>query len=116
GSVPAGMALPDARVAAGVRVPLAPGAEPRLSRRSLRDRQPIDPAGLEVAPSQRTATGRRPVVRTPSTAQGTRALDSTGRLTGVISVVPAEDPARDPAAAAPPAPPERPGVASLPRE
>ncbi|MEE6272927.1 hypothetical protein V2J56_06155 [Georgenia sp. MJ206] len=83
------------------------GAIPRLSRRSLRERQPVDPVPAETPPSQRTATGRRPVVRTPSTAQGTRTIDSTGRLTGIIPVVPAEEPAPERSV---PMAPEEPGV------
>ncbi|PYF99142.1 Meckel syndrome type 1 protein [Georgenia satyanarayanai] len=64
----------------------APSAPPRIpSRRSLRERDP-GPASAEQ-PQERTATGRRPVVRTPSTARGVRALDSTGQLTGIQPVV-----------------------------
>lgn len=64
------------------------GTGPRLaSRRSLRDRAPDPAAAPPERPQERTATGRRPVVRTPSTAQGVRALDSTGRLTGIQPVV-----------------------------
>ncbi|WP_454085915.1 hypothetical protein [Georgenia sp. Marseille-Q6866] len=60
--------------------------QPRIpSRRSLRERAP-QPETAE-RPQERTATGRRPVVRTPSTAQGIRALDATGQLTGIQPVV-----------------------------
>lgn len=57
------------------------------SRRSLRERaEEPGPEPAERA-QERTATGRRPVVRTPSTAQGVRSLDTTGRLTGIQPVV-----------------------------
>ncbi|WP_193311512.1 hypothetical protein [Georgenia satyanarayanai] len=62
-----------------------PGPPRVPSRRSLREREP-GPAAAE-RPQERTATGRRPVVRTPSTAQGIRALDATGQLTGIQPVV-----------------------------
>src|SRR5690606_40395499 len=56
------------------------------SRRSLRERAATASTRPET-PQERTATGRRPVVRAPRTAQGVRSLDSTGRLTGVQPVV-----------------------------
>ncbi|WP_413450439.1 hypothetical protein AA0Y32_07195 [Georgenia phoenicis] len=81
--------------------PAAPSASPRPeapripSRRSLRER---DPQPLpEERPQERTATGRRPVVRTPSVAQGIRALDSTGQLTGIQPVVRPDAPSQQPA-------------------
>src|SRR5699024_2149889 len=52
------------------------------SRRSLRERAEAATRSTE-APQERTATGRRPVVRTPSTAQGIRVIDATGQLTGI---------------------------------
>ncbi|MFC7405570.1 hypothetical protein [Georgenia alba] len=61
------------------------------SRRSMRDRV-ADAEAAEAAetapetPSERTGTGRRPVVRAPHTASGIRSLDSTGSLTGVQPV------------------------------
>ncbi|HLS72674.1 MAG TPA: hypothetical protein VK046_02815, partial [Actinomycetaceae bacterium] len=55
------------------------------SRRSLRERAEAASRSTE-APQERTATGRRPVVRTPSTAQGIRVIDATGQLTGIQPV------------------------------
>lgn len=73
------------------------GEERRVpSRRSLRER---NPEPTTERPQERTATGRRPVVRTPSTAQGIRALDATGQLTGIQPVVRPDAPGRQPGAA-----------------
>lgn len=80
--------------------PAAPSVSPRdepprvPSRRSLRER---DPQPLpEERPQERTATGRRPVVRTPSVARGVRSLDSTGQLTGIQPVVRPDAPDQQP--------------------
>ncbi|MCM3661637.1 hypothetical protein M3148_11645 [Georgenia satyanarayanai] len=97
-SAPSPVSAPSAASAAssGAR----PGSEqPRIpSRRSLRERAP-QPDTAE-RPQERTATGRRPVVRTPSTAQGIRALDATGQLTGIQPVVRPDAPGSQPTAAA----------------
>ncbi len=75
---------------------------PRLpSRRSLRERAASASAAPEESPQERTATARRPVVRTPGTAQGVRSLDSTGRLTGVQPVVRPDAPRQSGRPAAP---------------
>ena len=101
-AVTAGSAPSASSAATAGSVPAATGS--RLpSRRSLRERaQDADQAPPE-RPQERTATGRRPVVRTPSTAQGVRALDSTGRLTGIQPVVRPDAPGRpEPASVTPP--------------
>ena len=55
----------------------------QLSRRSLRERQAAANAGAPEEPSERTATGRRPVIRPPASARGTRTVDATGELTSI---------------------------------
>ncbi|GAA4430401.1 hypothetical protein GCM10023169_33800 [Georgenia halophila] len=64
------------------------GAAKLPSRRSMRERARQADAGAAEpeAPSERTGTGRRPVVRTPRTASGIRSVDSTGALTAVQPV------------------------------
>ncbi|TDE89692.1 hypothetical protein EXU48_19940 [Occultella glacieicola] len=60
-----------------------------VSRRSLRAKQAsadAEPASPE-APSERTGTGRRPVVRPPAAARATRGLDETGGLTPIQRAV-----------------------------
>lgn len=57
------------------------------TRRSLRERAQDAASAPVEGPQERTATGRRPVVRTPSTARGVRSLDATGELSGILPVV-----------------------------
>jgi len=109
GSAPSSAATPPVRPASAGRSTATAGSAPsavsastapsgpRLpSRRSLRElaEEADASAGTSERPQERTATGRRPVVRTPSTAQGVRALDSTGRLTGIQPVVRPDTPPR----------------------
>ncbi len=104
GSAPSAPSAPASAPSAPASAPTAVSAPssdeaPRIpSRRSLRERDP-GPAAAE-RPQERTATGRRPVVRTPSTAQGIRALDATGQLTGVQPVVRPDAPGPQPPVAA----------------
>ncbi|MBZ2198516.1 hypothetical protein [Occultella gossypii] len=90
-------AAPADDSAAGVPRAGAPSAESAattgefgaVSRRSLRAKQAnadADPAAPE-APSERTSTGRRPVVRPPAAARATRGLDETGGLTPIQRAV-----------------------------
>jgi len=56
----------------------------RVSRRSLRERRAESGASPAERPSERTATGRRPVIRPPASALGTRSVDgATGELTSI---------------------------------
>lgn len=82
---PAGPAVPEGAASAAAPDPAAsPSSSGRVSRRSLRElRAEGTPRGPE-APSERTATGRRPVIRPPASALGTRAVDEeTGELTAI---------------------------------
>src|SRR5690625_2952569 len=81
-------------VTAGSAPSAETGATRLPSRRALRERAREVPTGPEERPQERTATGRRPVIRTPSTAQGVRSLDSTGQLTGIQPVVRPDSPAQ----------------------
>ncbi|HLS13568.1 MAG TPA: hypothetical protein VK095_03560 [Beutenbergiaceae bacterium] len=64
-----------------------------VTRRSLRSKQAEAPAPAQMpaeeeSPPQPSATGRRPVVRPPSAARGTRSVDqSTGGLTAIQRAV-----------------------------
>ncbi len=79
---------PSAASAAGATATVPTDPSARIpSRRSLRERAQDAPPIAPERPQERTATGRRPVVRTPSTAQGMRSLDATGQLTGIQPVV-----------------------------
>lgn len=55
----------------------------QVSRRSLRARQADSGASPPEQPSERTATGRRPVIRPPASARSTRTVDATGELTSI---------------------------------
>ncbi|WP_154794797.1 hypothetical protein [Occultella kanbiaonis] len=87
----------DEESSAGVSRAGAPSAESAattgefgaVSRRSLRAKQAsadAEPTTPE-APSERTSTGRRPVVRPPAAARATRGLDETGGLTPIQRAV-----------------------------
>ncbi|WP_163544799.1 hypothetical protein [Occultella kanbiaonis] len=87
----------DEKSSAGVSRAGAPSAESAattgefgaVSRRSLRAKQAsadAEPTTPE-APSERTSTGRRPVVRPPAAARATRGLDETGGLTPIQRAV-----------------------------
>lgn len=67
----------------------APSARP--ARRSVRDLSRTTDGAKEAdhAPTERTGTMRRPVVRAPHEARGVRSLDATGTLTGIQPVTPA---------------------------
>ena len=54
-----------------------------VSRRSLRARQADSGATAPEQPSERTTTGRRPVIRPPASARSTRTVDATGELTSI---------------------------------
>src|SRR5699024_2643013 len=54
----------------------------RVTRRSLRQKRTNAPS-LPQSPSERTATGRRPVIRPPASARSTRSVDATGELTAI---------------------------------
>lgn len=71
--------------------PSVPAAS-RVTRRSMRDAMAGDADAVDderraVASSERTATGLRPVVRTPITARAIRGLDETGALSAVQPIV-----------------------------
>jgi len=56
----------------------------QVSRRSLRERRVESGDSPAERPSERTATGRRPVIRPPASALGTRSVDgATGELTSI---------------------------------
>src|SRR5699024_8520374 len=54
----------------------------RVTRRSLRQKRTNAPP-LPQSPAERTATGRRPVIRPPASARSTRSVDATGELTSI---------------------------------
>jgi len=54
----------------------------RVTRRSLRQKRTNAPS-LPQSPAERTATGRRPVIRPPASARSTRSVDATGELTSI---------------------------------
>lgn len=71
---------------------IVPADSSQVTRRSLRSKQAEAPAPaqmpLEESPPQPSTTGRRPVVRPPSAARGTRSVDqSTGGLTAIQRAV-----------------------------
>lgn len=91
---------------------IATGRPP--SRRSIRDkRETAD--DRETTPQERTATGLRPVVRTPSSAHGVRRLDATGQLTGVQPAVRPDDVPEHPLTGGIPAVGTRPSPPAAPR-
>lgn len=85
-----------------------PGSSPPAaagvpSRRSVRQRLTAPPERPSDGPAARdaTATGRRPVVRTPTSATGIRRLDATGQLTGIQPVLRPDGLPQHPLAGAP---------------
>lgn len=97
GGTPAAEA-PSPASAGSAEQPNGPG---RVSRRSLRELRQDAGGGVPEGPGERTATGRRPVIRPPASALGTRSVDgATGELSAIqrairdINAAP-EDPPTD---------------------